>query len=223
MFAGYKFKNTALYDLARTHTSYANEQKIKLQSNQRLEFLGDSVLGLIASDYIYNNYPDLPEGTLTKIRADVVCEKSLYEMANEINLGESLLLGKGEEKGGGRTRISNIADAFEAMLGAIYLDSDIETVRSVLLPLISVKIDEASKCEGRFDYKTNLQEYIQQDRSSIIKYTVVKESGPDHMRIYTTEVSVNGNAIGLGEGKSKKESEQAAAKNALEKLAVEGK
>ncbi len=220
MFAGYKFKDTALYDLARTHTSYANEQKIKLQSNQRLEFLGDSVLGIIASDYIYNNYPHLPEGVLTKIRADVVCEKSLYEMASEINLGQCLLLGKGEESSGGRERISNIADAFEAMLGAIYLDSDIETVRSILLPLLVEKIKKASECEGRFDYKTNLQEYIQRDRHSIIKYAIIKEEGPDHMRIYTAQVSVNGTVAGTGEGKSKKEAEQAAARDAMEKMAV---
>ena len=219
MFAGYKFKDTSLYDLARTHTSYSNEKKLgKLANNQRLEFLGDSILGLIAGDYIYKNFPDLPEGSLTKIRADVVCEKSLYELAMSLNLGECLLLGKGEELCGGRTRISNLADAFEAMLGAVYLDSDLETVRGILIPLLEERIKRASKCEAKYDYKTRLQEYVQSKGSKIIKYTIIKESGPDHMRTYTSELTVDGKCLGTGEGRSKKESEQSAAKNAMERL-----
>ncbi len=220
MFAGYKFKNRDLYELARTHTSYANEQKKRQSSNQRLEFLGDSILGLIAGEYIYNNYPHLPEGSLTKIRADVVCEKSLYEIAKEIKLGDCLLLGKGEEICGGRDRASNLADAFEAMLGAVYLDSDLNTVKRILIPLIKNKIDEASKSEGRFDYKTTLQEIVQRNKSCEIKYVVTNVTGPDHLRVYTTQVLINGKASGKGTGGSKKESQQSAAKNALEKMAV---
>ena len=144
MFANYVFKDKKLYDLARTHTSYTNESKAdRLMSNQRLEFLGDSVLSIIVSDYIYKNYPHLPEGTLTKLRADVVCEKSLFEMALEINLGDQLLLGKGEEMTGGKSRPSILSDAFEAMLGAIYLESGLDAARDVLLPLITTKIEEA--------------------------------------------------------------------------------
>lgn len=219
MFAGYEFKDKSLYDLARTHTSFANEQKTNRDlTNQRLEFLGDSILGFITGEYLYNNYPNLPEGELTKIRAEVVCEKSLYEIAKSLNLGECLLLGKGEEQCGGRERISNLADAVEAMLGAVYEDSDIDTVRRVLLPLIADKIKFAAKWDGKHDYKTTLQEYVQRKKGSHISYSVINESGPDHMRIYTTQVCIDGKVMGIGEGRSKKASEQSAARCALESM-----
>ena len=151
----YKFKDEKLFELARTHTSYANEfKKEKRESNQRLEFLGDSVLSILVSDYIYKHYSHLPEGSLTKIRAEVVCEKSLYEIAKSISLGEYLLLGKGEEKAGGRKRVSILADAMEAVLGAIYLDSDIDSAREAFMPLLKNRIVDAAAKEGRKDFKT---------------------------------------------------------------------
>lgn len=216
MFANYVFKDKKLYDLARTHTSYTNESKAdRLMSNQRLEFLGDSVLSIIVSDYIYKNYPHLPEGTLTKLRADVVCEKSLFEMALEINLGDQLLLGKGEEMTGGKSRPSILSDAFEAMLGAIYLESGLDAARDVLLPLITTKIEEAVTRAGKNDYKTTLQELIQKYKLGAIQYSTLSEEGPDHERFYTVEVKINKTAFGVGAGKTKKQAEQMAAKEAI--------
>ena len=215
----YKFKDEKLFELARTHTSYANEQKKeKKESNQRLEFLGDSVLSIIVSNYIYNNYAHLPEGSLTKIRADVVCEKSLYEIAKSIGLGQYLLLGRGEEKAGGRERVSILADAMEAILGAIYLDSDVETAEKAFLPLLTERIVAAAAKEGRKDYKTTLQEYIQRDGAAQIVYQTVGQTGPDHDKTYEVEVSMNGKKSGRGTGKTKKEAEQMSAKDALSKL-----
>ncbi len=216
MFANYVFKDKQLYNLARTHTSYTNELKeSRTLSNQRLEFLGDSVLSIIVSDYIYKNYPNLPEGSLTKIRADVVCEKSLFEMATEIDLGECLLLGKGEAQSGGKTRPSILSDAFEAMLGAIYLDSGLESVRNVLLPLIVKKIEHAVSSTGDNDYKTTLQELVQKKIHRGIQYCLLDEQGPDHARLYTVEVRVDKKPCGKGSGKTKKQAEQMAAKAAL--------
>ncbi len=215
----YRFKDEKLFELARTHTSYANElKKGKRESNQRLEFLGDSVLSIIVSDFIYKNYSHMPEGSLTKIRADVVCEKGLYEIAKSIGLGDYLLLGKGEEKAGGRQRVSILADAMEAVLGAIYLDSDIETAKKALMPLLTERIITAASKEGRKDYKTTLQEYIQRDGQAEIIYTTVGQTGPDHDKTYDVEVSINGKISGAGRGKTKKEAEQMAAKDALAKL-----
>lgn len=215
----YKFKDEKLFELARTHTSYANEQKNKKTgTNQRLEFLGDSVLSILISEHIYKNYSHLPEGSLTKIRADVVCEKSLYEIAKKIGLGEYLLLGKGEEKAGGRERVSILADATEAVLGAIYLDSDLETAKKVFLPLLTEKIVSAAAKEGRKDFKTTLQEYVQRDGAAVIVYETVGQTGPDHDKTYDVEVNVNDKIRGRGRGKTKKEAEQMAAKDALEKL-----
>ncbi|MFA7637475.1 MAG: ribonuclease III [Monoglobales bacterium] len=212
----YKFKDKNLYDLARTHTSYANEKRSgRTDSNQRLEFLGDSVLSIIVSEFIYKNYSHMPEGSLTKIRAEVVCERSLYEIAKSINLGSYLLLGKGEEKGGGRKRVSILADAMEAFLGAIYLDSDLDTVKKVFMPLITDQIVAAAGKEGKKDYKTTLQEHVQQNGSAEIIYKTVNESGPDHDKTYEVTVSVNGQEQGSGVGKTKKDAEQMAAKDAL--------
>ncbi|MBR2471866.1 MAG: ribonuclease III [Clostridia bacterium] len=222
MFANYVFKDKKLYDLARTHTSYTNEAKAdRSLSNQRLEFLGDSVLSIIVSDYIYKNYPHLPEGSLTKIRADVVCEKSLFEMALEINLGDCLLLGKGEEMTGGKSRPSILSDAFEAMLGAVYLESGLEAVRDVLLPLIVKKIEQAVISTGGSDYKTALQELVQKYKRGPIQYHTLSEEGPDHERFYTVEVKINKTTFGRGNGKTKKQAEQMAAKEAISVLKKE--
>ncbi|MBR5586333.1 MAG: ribonuclease III [Clostridia bacterium] len=215
----YKFKDIRLYELARTHTSYSNELKNKKkQSNQRLEFLGDSVLSIMVSEFIYKNYTHFPEGSLTKIRADVVCEKSLYEIAKSIDLGKHLLLGKGEERGGGRERVSILADAMEAFIGAVYLDSDLETAKQAFMPLLVERIIIAASKEDKKDYKTTLQEFLQKNGQVKIVYTTVSESGPDHDKTYGVEVSVNGEISGSGEGKTKKEAEQMAAKNALAKI-----
>ena len=215
----YKFKNNGLYELARTHTSYCNETKNKKRkSNQRLEFLGDSVLSIMVSEFIYKNYSHFPEGSLTKIRADVVCERSLYEIAKSINLGEHLLLGKGEEKGGGRQRVSILADAMEAFIGAVYIDSDLETAKKAFMPLLVERIIVAASKEDKKDYKTTLQEFLQKNGQVKIVYTTVSEAGPDHDKTYGVEVSVNGEKCGSGTGKTKKEAEQLAAKGALAKL-----
>lgn len=215
----YKFKDEKLFELARTHTSYANEQKKgRSESNQRLEFLGDSVLSIIVSQYIYKNYTHLPEGSLTKIRAEVVCEKSLYEIAKSINLGDYLLLGKGEAKAGGKERVSILADAFEAILGAVYLDSNIETTSRTFMPLLADRIVSAAAKEGRKDFKTTLQEYIQRSGQAKIVYETVSETGPDHDKTYGVEVFINGDKKGFGNGKTKKEAEQMSAKNALENI-----
>ena len=215
----YKFKDEKLFELARTHTSYANEQKKgRSESNQRLEFLGDSVLSIIVSQYIYKNYTRLPEGSLTKIRAEVVCEKSLYEIAKSINLGDYLLLGKGEAKAGGKERVSILADAFEAILGAVYLDSNIETTSRTFMPLLADRIVSAAAKEGRKDFKTTLQEYIQRSGQAKIVYETVSETGPDHDKTYGVEVFINGDKKGFGNGKTKKEAEQMSAKNALENI-----
>lgn len=218
MFAGYKFKNQNLYNLARTHTSYANEhRKTHKDSNQRLEFLGDSVLSIIVSDYIYINYPDLPEGFLTKIRAAVVCEESLHDIALKLNLGQVLLLGHGEELMGGRTRPSILADLVEAMLGAVYTDGGIECARNVFMPLIEDKIKKATECIGGKDYKTTLQEIVQRENGKHPQYSIISECGPDHMKEYEAMVTVN-KISAKGTGKTKKAAEQMAAKNIIEKL-----
>lgn len=218
MFAGYKFKDEGLYNLARTHTSYANEhRKTHQDSNQRLEFLGDSVLSIIVSDYIYTNYPDLPEGFLTKLRAAVVCEESLHEIAVKLELGKELLLGHGEENMGGRTRPSILADLVEAMLGAVYMDSGLECARKVFMPLIEDKIKNTADCAGKKDYKTTLQELVQQERGKHAVYSIIDEKGPDHMKEYRAKVSV-GSLQASGTGRTKKAAEQMAAKNIISKL-----
>lgn len=219
MFCGYRFKDSRLYDLARSHTSYVNEHRGKnYSSNQRLEFLGDSVLGLIVSEYLYNHYPLLHEGAMSKIRAEVVCEASLFDFAVKINLGEDLLLGKGEEQSGGRKRASTLSDAFEAMIAAVYLDSGFDTVREILLPLVEDKIIDSVGKAGHKDYKTTLQEIVQRKYHALIKYEVVGESGPEHDKMYTTKVFIDKTEMGTGNGKNKKLAEQFAAKEAIKRL-----
>lgn len=216
---GYTFKNKNIIMTALTHSSFANEQKarkVSCQCNERLEFLGDSVLSLVVSEYIYGKYIDKPEGDLTKIRASVVCSRSLSSLANEIKLGSYLLLGKGEEETG-RTNPKILENAFEALLAAIYLDSgnSKEQVAKFLLPIIEKEIAFASKDEMAYDYKTSLQQFIQSIGTDKIQYMCIKESGPDHAKTFEVEARLNSNVIGHGIGKTKREAEQMAAKEAL--------
>jgi len=211
--AGYKFKNPSLLEKALTHTSFSNEKKV--ESNQRLEFLGDSVIGLVIGEYIYKTFPAMPEGELSKIRAGIVCEKGLVKCAEKIKLSEKLRLGKGEEMSGGRTRESNLEDAFEAVMGAIFLDSDLETVKKIILEVMSDIIRDTVSHEGIEDSKTALQEHLQKNGNCTIEYRLDKEEGPDHNKLYTMSVYINDEKGGTGTGRSKKTAEQNAAKNAL--------
>jgi len=213
---GYVFKNESLLKLALTHSSYANENKFEdVDYNERLEFLGDSVLGVIISRYVFEKYPEYREGELTKTRSKMVCESTLAECAKAIDLGQHMFFGKGEALTGGRTRKSILADAFEALLAAIYLDSNFETVEKMIFKLMQEKIDMAEAGLIVDDYKTYLQELVQVKKENRIKYELMDESGPDHQKIFITAVKLNQKTIGTGEGSSKKESEQEAAKNAL--------
>ena len=225
---GYRFKNGELLTRALTHSSYSNESGLKnhhMYCNERLEFLGDSVLSIITSNYLYKNFIDCPEGELTRMRAEVVCERALSSYADEICLGQYLLLGVGEEKNNGRQRRSILADAFEALLAAIYLDaveSGMETVERFLMPFIEKEIENVRK-KGSFngDPKTLLQQFVQQAEGDFLEYAVVGESGPDHMKIFRVEARLNSNVIGRGEGRSKREAEQNAAREALKLFSVE--
>ncbi len=208
---GYHFQNESLLRNALTHSSYANE-KGGCASNERLEFLGDSVLGFVTADYLYHLMKEQPEGDLTKRRAAEVCEKSLYRFAKSISLGDYLLLGKGEVHTGGRERPSILADAFESLIAAIYLDGGIEPARSFILHFLT---GEEITAEPMNDYKTMLQEIIQKNPEEHLDYVLVEEFGPAHDRRFTVEVHLNSNVIGKGTGKSKKKAEQQAAKEAL--------
>ncbi len=218
---GYVFLNKAYIKTALTHSSYANEMKTKkidVPYNERLEFLGDSVLSIIVSEHIFSDYRKFPEGELTKIRANVVCEKTLAKLARGINLGEFLLLGKGEELGGGRARDSILADAFEALLAAIYLDSGNEkdVVAGFLMPIIEPEITGYVSSGMVTDYKTELQQIVQQASGERLEYVLVGQSGPDHEKVFEIEARLNSNVIGHGKGKSKRQAEQNAAREALE-------
>ena len=213
---GYTFRDGALLCHALTHSSYANEHRSEgLTSNERLEFLGDSVLGMVVADHLYRTHPDMPEGELTRTRAALVCEGSLHEIAKELDLGEYLRLGRGEDAGGGRHRPSILADAVESLLAAVYLDGGIEPVRTIIQKLILDR--EVERAVDR-DYKTALQELVQRKPGSVITYQLIRESGPDHCRLFEMEVSIGGVPAGQGEGRTKKEAEQMAAKTAIEKL-----
>ena len=214
---GYKFTNCEYLKVALTHSSYANENRSKhIPFNERLEFLGDSILGLVVADHLYRNRPDLPEGDLTRIRAALVCEGSLVEVAKSLDLGSYLKLGRGEESGGGRNRPSIQADAVEAMLAAVYLDGGIGQARKLIHSLILDQ--EREKIANGRDFKTALQELVQRESGQVLSYRLVGESGPDHAKTFSMEVLLNGQPVGSGEGRSKKEAEQAAAKAAVEKL-----
>ena len=213
----YQFKNPALLENALTHSSYANEHREEsVPSNERLEFLGDSILGLVVADHLYRTKTDLPEGDLTRIRAALVCEGSLVEVAGRLNLGDHLKLGKGEQAGGGKDRPSIQADAVEAILAAVYLDGGIGQVRKIIKSLILEQ--ESEKADAIRDYKTALQELVQRESGMVLAYTLAGENGPDHAKFFTMQVELNGEIIGRGEGKSKKEAEQAAAKVAVGRL-----
>lgn len=212
----YNFNNKALIKEALSHSSYANESKKNRHSNERLEFLGDSVLSIVVSQYLFEHFRHLPEGELTKIRASLVCEKSLHVFAKQINLGKYIFLGKGEENTGGRERPSILADAFEAVIAAIYLDGGLKAAERHILKFIPDDIGQKKKSVNFSDYKTILQEVIQKNPEEKIEYILVSESGPDHNKAFSVHVCLNSNVIGHGEGKSKKDAEQMAAKEALE-------
>ena len=219
---GVQMHDLELLNMALTHTSYAHEakQQPKPQHNERIEFLGDSVLSIIVSTYMYNNFPELAEGQLTKLRAHLVCEYSLFEYAKKIHLGDYLQLGRGEDFTGGRERPSILADAFESVLGAIYLDQGMDVARTYLLGLMQPEIDYICR-HGIFnDYKTRLQEYLQRDGEVEITYRLLGSSGPEHNKMFTSEVIFADKVIGAGQGHSKKDSEQHAAQDALRKLHV---
>ena len=206
---GYTFKDQLLLTTALTHTSYANESKVPVKHNERLEFLGDSVLSIVVADHLFHQCKNKPEGELTRLRASLVCESALFEFAKEIDLGSHLLLGRGEERGGGRTRPSVVSDAFEALIAALYLDGGIEAARAFILPFIT----EGKTAED--DYKTQLQEVIQQNPEEKLRYQVESESGPDHDKHFVVAVYLNSNCMGRGAGHSKKAAEQHAAREAL--------
>ena len=213
---GYQFKNLSLLEHAMTHSSYANEHRSEgVTSNERLEFLGDSVLGFVTAEFLFKTYGKLPEGDLTRIRAALVCEQSLYEVAKFLGLGQYLKLGKGEEAGGGRQRQSILADATEAVFAAVYLDGGMERVRELICRVL---LSRAPAAEERRDYKTTLQEIVQRRSGQVLTYHMVDESGPDHNKTFLFQVRLNGAPVGQGRGHSKKEAEQAAARDALEKL-----
>ena len=218
----YTFRNPALLSEALSHSSYANEHRAShLNSNERLEFLGDSVLGFVTAEYLFTQHPDLPEGDLTRIRAALVCEQSLYEVAKKLGLGHHLKLGRGEEAGGGRERTSILADATEAVFAAVYLDGGIQEASALIhRVLLDVEREEIVE-ERRRDFKTALQELVQRQADQVLSYRMIGEQGPDHAKIFQAEVLLNGEPLGSGFGRSKKEAEQSAAKAALKTLGGE--
>ena len=214
---GYRFQNIQLLQNALTHSSYANERwHDSLKSNERLEFLGDSILGMVVAEYLYKNFPDRPEGELTRMRADMVCEASLAAIADKIDLGTHLLLGHGEERFGGRTRASILADAVESVIAACFLDGGMAAARDFIQRFVLT--DVPVKRLHNVDYKTALQELVQQKKNQVLAYALVGESGPDHDKQFQVEVSLNGQVVGEGSGSSKKRAEQAAAQKAIEAL-----
>ena len=214
---GYEFKNEGYLRTALTHSSYANEMRSRCPYNERQEFLGDAVLSIIVSDYLFKS-SHLAEGDLTKLRAAVVCEGALDEIAHEIGIPEAIRLGHGEEMGGGRKRASILADATEALLGAIFMDGGIEPARAFVLRFIPHKVEVALAGGAFKDYKTMLQEIVQKNKQETLEYRLAGQSGPDHDKRFTMELLLNSNVFAEGIGKSKKEAEQMAAKKALENM-----
>ena len=215
---GYVFENKSILKQALTHSSYANENRNSGPFNERLEFLGDAVLSLISADFLYRRFPSMPEGDLTKLRSGLVCTASLSEYARQISLGDFLLLGKGEDANGGRERNSNLENAFEAVIAAVYLDGGIECARKFVLRFLDVSVE--TRHINFKDYKTKLQEIVQESHEETLNYVVTNISGPDHDKRYEIEVHLNSNVIGKGTGRSKKQAEQEAAKQALELMGL---
>ena len=214
---GYQFKNITLLQNALTHSSYANEcWHNSLMSNERLEFLGDSILGMVVAQYLYSHFPDRPEGELTRMRADMVCETSLAAVATKLELGKHLLLGHGEERFGGRERASILADAVESVIAASFLDGGMAAAEGIIRRFILS--DVPAKRMHNQDYKTMLQELVQQKKDQVLSYHLIGESGPDHDKKFQVQVSLNGKAVGQGTGSSKKRAEQAAAQDAIAAL-----
>lgn len=214
---GYRFRNIILLQNALTHSSFANERwHDSLRSNERLEFLGDSILGMVVADYLYRNFPDRPEGELTRMRADMVCEQSLAAVANKLGLGQHMLLGHGEAQGGGKNRPSILADAVESIIAASYLDGGFEAAAGIIRRFILTEVP-VKKLQN-VDYKTALQELVQQKKNQVLAYTLIGESGPDHDKSFSVQVTLNGKVVGTGAGSSKKRAEQDAAHSAIEKL-----
>jgi len=213
---GYTFQNCALLENALTHSSFANERRDGRASNERLEFLGDSILGFVVAEYLYRLLPDKPEGDLTRIRADLVCERNLAKAANEIGLGAHLLLGHGEAQGGGRARDSILADAMESILAAAFLDGGFLAAKGIIDRLILTELPKGRP--GNFDYKTMFQELVQREKDQVIHYELVGQTGPDHDKLFSVEVTLNGGVVGVGKGRSKKKAEQAAAEQAVASL-----
>lgn len=213
---GYKFKNINLLQTALTHTSYANENK--KESNEKLEFLGDAILEFVVSNYLFKNYHKLKEGKMTKVRATVVCEKSLYQVALKNDFGEMLYLGKSEKKSGGNEKTAILADSVEAVIAAIYEDGGINEAERFIINNLKVAIEQESKNAGEKDYKTVLQEELQKNGTVDIKYIIISEKGPDHDKSFIAEVRLNDKCLARGVGKTKKEAEMKAAKQALENI-----
>ncbi len=212
----YHFKNKELLKKALTHTSYAYEHHV--ESNEKLEFLGDSILEFISSEFMYNKYNTLKEGEMTKVRATVVCEESLYKIAKLHNFSDFLLLGKSELMTGGNKRPAILADSVEALIAAIFIDGGLEEAKKFIIDNIEKEIDIATKNVGKKDYKTVLQEELQKNGDVKIEYTIIKETGPDHDKRFEAEVSLNGKVLANGKGKSKKEAEMQAAKKAMSQM-----
>lgn len=214
---GYKFENPEFLFVALTHSSYCNENRKKgiTESNERSEFLGDSVLSLITSEFLFNRFPEVDEGFLTRTRAALVCEDTLAIFANQLELGDFMLFGKGESaSSGGRHRKSTLADAFEALIAAIYRDGGMENARNFVLPFVSSMLETVIK-SGTEDYKSRLQRIVQQTPEEVLTYVLVGEEGPPHDRTFSYEVYLNSNLLGKGKGRSKREAEQASAREAL--------
>ena len=219
---GYRFRDESLLRGALYHSSYANEHRNEnIVSNERLEFLGDAVLGFVSAEFLYSRFPNAPEGELTRIRAALVREESLFEVAQALQLGECLMLGKGEESGGGRQRPSILADCTEAVFAAVYLDGGMDCARDLIHRVLLSKGDITVAESRRRDYKTELQELVQRKPHQVLRYELVGQSGPDHAKVFTVAVLLNGEPVGEGSGHSKKEAEQASARAALEKLTKE--
>ena len=213
---GYFFRDKSLLENALTHSSFANERRDGRKDNERLEFLGDSILGFVVAAFLYKLYPDKPEGDLTRIRADLVCERNLAKRAGTVSLGEYLLLGHGEDQCGGRNRDSIVSDAMESVIAAAYLDGGFDAAKGIVDRLILTELPQGRP--GNFDYKTMFQEIVQREKDRNIRYQLTGETGPDHDKIFTVEVLINDRVVGVGNGRSKKKAEQAAAEQAIREL-----